>query len=290
MKTTLLWRSGEQLLRNYAKHLLSTQGLAAGTCEGRVVHVREFLRAQCKAGRGAFRLRKLTPEVLLGYVLKRSRRVSPRRLQVAASALRSFCRYLRFRGLVGCDLTSALPRIASRGPQSLPDYLRPEQLEALLGSIDIRSLAGRRNYALILCMARLGLRAGEAGALRLEQIDWRAGVLRLSAGKGRRERELPLPKDVGRAIAQYLRGRSAGVGCRQVFCTLHQGGSLRTTTISKMVRRALKRAGISTSHQGAHLLRHTIVPLNWSSRGSASRRWPIFWAIAAWTRLGYTPA
>jgi site-specific recombinase XerD len=258
MKTILSTSDCEKLLQRFGEHLLNTQGLAERTCASRAFYVREFLRARLRAGRGELKLPALTSEVLLLYVLERGGHNSPGRLQALASALRSFCRFLQARGYIEQDLTSALPRIASPGRSTLPDYLRPEQLETLLGSFDPKTLAGRRDYAILLCLARLGLRAGEVAQLRLEQIDWRAGVLRLSAGKGRRERELPLPAEVGRAIAHYLRRRSPQVGSPWLFSGLRSGGSLTSMAISQVSTRALKRAGVQTARPGAHLLRRTL--------------------------------
>ena len=258
MKNIVSPSNSEKLLQNFGEHLLTTQGLAVRTCASRVFYAREFLRAQFKPRRRKLRLSNLTPEVLLKHVLARGRQDSPARLQALASALRSFCRFLQMSGRIGRDLTPALPRIASAGRESLPDYLPPGQLEDLLGSLETETLAGLRNYAILLCLARLGLRAGEVAHLRLEQIDWRAGVMRLGAGKGRRERELPLPKEVGQAIASYLRCRPAQGVSRRLFCALRNQGPLCPRAVSQVASRALQKAGLQTSRPGAHLLRRTL--------------------------------
>jgi site-specific recombinase XerD len=250
--------NSEKLLRRFEEHLLTTQGLAVRTCASRVFYAREFLRAQLKAARKKLKLSELTPEVLLKYVLARARQDRPGRLQAVASALRSFYSFLQMSGRIARDLTSALPRIASAGRQSLPDYLPPKQLEDLLGSVETKTPAGLRNYAILLCLARLGLRAGEVAQLTLEQIDWRAGVLRLAAAKGRRERQLPLSKEVGQALANYLRGRSAHIGSRRLFCALRNGGPLSSRAVSQVASRALQDAGLQTPRPGAHLLRRTL--------------------------------
>ncbi len=179
-------------------------------------------------------------------------------IQALASALRSFGRFLRFSGRSGYELSSALPRIASPGRACVSDYLQPEQLNALLQSIDVRTAAGLRNYAVMLCLARLGLRAAEVAALTLEQIQWRRGVICLGAGKGRRERQLPLPKDVGQALANYLEHRRVQSDSRRVFCALRHGQGLGAAAISQVARRALQQAAIQTPRPGAHLLRRTL--------------------------------
>lgn len=122
---------------------------------------------------------------------------------------------------------------------------------------------GRRDFAILLVLARLGLRAGELAALTLEDLDWRAGALTVR-GKGGSVAQLPLPHDVGRAIAGYLQhGRPRGTTSRCVFmCSRAPAVGLKgQQTVGSIVRRALARAGIASPHKGAHLFRHSFVPL-----------------------------
>lgn len=258
MKIIASFFDQEKLLESFHQHLLTTQGLASRTCVARIFYVRPFLEQRRRTNRQKLVLEELVPEDLLNYVLERSAQDSSGRLQALASALRSFGRFLQLSRRSAQPLAAALPRIASRGRSSLPDYLTAEQLEVLLGSIDTTTALGQRNYAIILCLARLGLRAAEVAALTLEQIQWHAGVINLGAGKGRRERQLPLPQDVGRAIADYLRHRKSPGKTRRVFCAMETGKGLCSMAISQLVRRALKRAGIQTPRPGAHLLRRTL--------------------------------
>lgn len=258
MKHIALSASAEKVLHSFHQHLLLTQGLAPRTCAARVFYLREFLEHQRRRRPKAFGVRDLRPAVLLRYVLERSRHDSPVRLQAVAGALRSFARFARLTGRHGLDLSSALPRIAAGHRLSLPDYLSSAQVRQLLGSIELGTVCGLRNKAVILCLLRLGLRAGEVAGLTLEDLQWRRGVLRLCGGKGRRERELPLPKDVGRAIAAYLRHRPKPTHSRRVFCGLRQGRSLGSMAISLVASRALSRAGIITARPGAHVLRRTL--------------------------------
>jgi site-specific recombinase XerD len=111
---------------------------------------------------------------------------------------------------------------------------------------------------MLLCLARLGLRAVEVASLSLEEIDWRSGIIRLSAGKVRRERELPLPKDLGQAIANYLRLRGDRAGSRRLFRAVRGGAALSSAAVSMMTRRALQNAGIRTAQSGSRLLRRTV--------------------------------
>ena len=259
MKTIVSLAGLDKLLKAYRDHLLNTAGLAVRTCDTRIFYAREFLQAHFKPPRQRLDLQALRPEILLEHILEHSRRDSPPRLQQMASGLRSFCRFLCFTDLSSADLSSAIPRIGGNRPSGLPDYLLPEQLQKLLDSIDTERPTGLRNYAIMLCLARLGLRAGEVARLTLDQMDWRAGVIRLSAGKGRRERELPLPKDLGQAIANHLRRHRDVNGSRRLFCALRgSGAALSSGAVSMVSRRALQEAGICTSRPGAHLLRRTV--------------------------------
>lgn len=258
MKFIVSNSNSEKLLLKYGEHLRTIHGLAARTCDSRIFYAREFLQARLKVGRGKFKTQELTPEVLLQYVLDRSFQDSPVRLQALACGLRSFCRFLQVSGGSPGDLTSALPRIASPGRAGLPDYLTPKQLADLLGSINTKSAAGPRNYAIMLCLSRLGLRAGEVAGLSFDQIHWREGVVCLSGCKGRRSRELPLPKDVGRAIADYLRCRPERNASRQIFLARRNRQPLSSAAISQVTRRVLQQARIQTPRLGSHLLRRTL--------------------------------
>ena len=142
----------------------------------------------------------------------------------------------------------------------LPGFLETEQVERLLQSCDrTRSnIGGRRDYAILLLLARLGLRAHEVRHLTLDGIKWASGAV-LIRGKGGREDRLPLPSDVGRAVAAYLKAGRPPCSCRRVFVRLlapHEG--LTSSTIASVVERALARAQISAPHKGAHLLRHSL--------------------------------
>ena len=258
MKHIVLSSEEAKLLREFGKHLLSTQGLAPRTCAARLFYAREFFQWRRKSKPPKLKPKELTPEVLLHYVLQRSAKDSPVRLQAVASALRCFGRFLRFSGRSHRDLSSALPRVASPSRSCLPDYLRPEQLSTLLRSIDITTASGLRNYAIVLCLSRLGLRAAEVAGLNLQQIQWRRGVIDLGAGKGRRERQLPLPKDVGQALARYLQRRQLRTDSRRVFCAIRTGKELSPPAVGQVARRALSQAGIGVARSGAHVLRRTL--------------------------------
>jgi site-specific recombinase XerD len=156
---------------------------------------------------------------------------------------------------VAVSLTNAVPKVANRRA-GLPRALDPGQVKALLDSCDTSSVAGRRDYAMMLLLARLGLRAGEVAGLRLEDLDWRPGQLRVR-GKGNRRDLLPLPVEVGQAVVDYLReGRPAAAQDRCVFIRLkapHR--ALSGTGVTQAVAAAGQRAGLGTIY--AHRLRHS---------------------------------
>jgi len=170
------------------------------------------------------------------------------------SGLRSFLGFLFLEGLVEADFSQAALAVQRRR-SSLPRGIARSEVQAILHSCDRRSALGRRDYAMVLLLVRLGLRRGEVAALRLDDIDWRAGEL-VVRGKGSRSDRLPLPPDVGRAIAAYLKqGRPPG-SPREVFLT--DRAPLRPVapgTVASTVRRACRRAGIA--EVGSHQLRHT---------------------------------
>jgi site-specific recombinase XerD len=252
MKIILSKKGIEGLLFSFRKHLVEVNGVAERTGESRVFYVREFLVYQARRWARRKRPVTFTARIWLSYVLRRSRCDSPGRLQSMGTALRSFCRFLCARGYTSHDWAPSIPRIGGARPCPCLDYLSHRQVQRVLRSFDRRTPAGRRNYAIVLCLVRLGLRAGEVAGLTLEQVDWRAGRMRIGAGKGRRERELPLPQDVGQALVQHLRGLDRRPDEQTLF------GGISSTAISRMAQRALRRAAITTPRPGAHVFRRTM--------------------------------
>jgi len=169
-------------------------------------------------------------------------------------ALRPLLRYLHLSGLIAAPLVWAVPSVADLRDHTLPRGLEPAAVRKLLASCDQRRLVGRRDFAILLLLSRLGLRAGEVAAIALDDVDWRAGLL-LVRGKGSRQDVLPLPMDVGQAIVSYLRRRPR-CQCRALFLrvTAPREG-LNRCTVAWVVRTACDRAGLP--RVGAHRLRHT---------------------------------
>lgn len=188
-------------------------------------------------------------------MLRRSAAVSVSTTQYFVSGLRSFLRFCFLAGMVNRDLSQAALAVTGRRRSSLPKGIARADADALLGSCDRRTSLGRRDYAVILMLLRLGLRRGDVSGLRLDDIDWRAGEL-VVHGKGGRQDRLPLPADVGEAIAAYLRRGRPRSDRRELFLLARAPfGPIAAGTVSSTVRRACRRAGVA--EVGAHRLRHT---------------------------------
>jgi site-specific recombinase XerD len=176
-----------------------------------------------------------------------------------ASALRSFFRFLRQQALINTDLAQCVPTPARRRLSTLPKFINADDVERLLHSIDQKTPEGRRNYAIMQLLARLGLRAAEVAALTLNDLDWDAGEI-IVRGKGGRCDRLPLPYEVGQALANYLRDGRPSCSTRRVFVRQRapQRGFVNGEAVGTIVHRALDRAGLNPALKGAHLLRHSL--------------------------------
>lgn len=247
----------DRLEHDYAHYLTRERGLAPVTLLNYVPIARCFLR-EC-FGDAAPRLGALCARDVHRFILHQSRIVSRRRAQLIVTALRSFLRYLHVRGDISTELAGVVPAVASWRLTELPKALPPAQVERLLHCCDRATPAGRRDYAILLLLARLGLRAGEVVAMTLDDIDWETGVVNVR-GKGARYEPLPLPQDVGEALVDYLRHVRPQCETRRVFVRLHapRRGFVSSCAIDDIVERALARAGLNPAFKGAHLLRHSL--------------------------------
>jgi site-specific recombinase XerD len=203
-------------------------------------------------------LRELEPRDVTAFVVAqcRSGRRSTAAAKTLTSGLRALLVFLHIAGHVREPPAGAVPSVAGWRLSSLPRGLESEHVTALLESCDRATAVGRRDYAIVALLSRLGLRACEVAALRLDDIDWRGGELTVR-GKGRQTDRLPLPHDVGRALAEHLLGRPRETGFRDVFLrTLAPHGGMSAKAIDAAVRRACDRAGLE--RVGTHRLRHTV--------------------------------
>ncbi len=242
----------ERVLVKFHTFLLGERGLAAGTVGAYVERARRFL-AGCPP---ETELAGLTAGDVTRAVQREAARVSIGSTQYFVAGLRAFLRFCVVEGLVGPDLSAAALAVTGRRRSLLPRGVSNSDMAGLLGSCDRRRSEGRRDYAVLLVLVRLGLRAGEVAGLTLDDIDWRAGDV-VVRGKGRRVDRLALPVDVGEAISGYLRRGRPTTTRRELFLPmLAPVGPLGRGGVSSIVRRACRRAGVA--EVGAHRLRHTL--------------------------------
>lgn len=240
----------DELLCEYRRYLEFERGLAPKTVEIFERVARMFLTEHDQEGA----VGRLTVADVTAFLARGCPSRSVSSAQQVVTALRSLLRCLHVTGEIELPLRWAVPGVADRRGLSLPRGLEPAVVLKLLASCDRRTLVGRRNYAVLLLMARLGLRAGEVAAMQLEDLDWHAGEL-LVRGKGDRHARLPLPVNVGEALVSYLRWRPRRE-CRVVFlCVRAPLGPVNSSVVSQIVRVACDRAGLE--RVGAHRLRHT---------------------------------
>lgn len=241
--------AAECCLEQFRAYLLGERGLAEGTVVSDV-HVAGMFLATRPAGDLA--LERVTPAEIVEFVRVQC---AGRGAAYVTAGLRAFLRFCHVSGLTPRPLVDAVPKVASWRLAGLPKAVNPVVVKALLGSCDRRTTFGRRDFAVLMLLVRLGLRSGEVTALRLEDIDWRAGEF-LVRGKGPRLERLPLPADVGEALAGWLkRGRPHCVAREVITRVRAPHGPLTPGGISAIVQAACLRAGVEHLH--AHQLRHT---------------------------------
>jgi integrase/recombinase XerD len=247
--------AADELLERYRRYLTVERGLTAATARGYIDVVRPFVESRVTES-GAVELWDLSPADVLGFLLAETGRRSRKSAKLLVSALRSLLGFWHVQGLIGRPLAGAVPSVAGWRLAGLPRALSSEQVRALLAGCDRSTVAGMRDFAILTMLVRLGMRRGEIAGLRLDDIDWRAGEL-VVRGKGQRLERLPLPADVGEAIAVYLRdGRPPGFSGREVFVRIKAPRRpLTAGGVTQVVISASKRAGIG--EVTAHRLRHT---------------------------------
>jgi len=247
----------ETILQAFTEHLRTHRGASAATCERYVREIWPLLERTYGTGRLDYS--RLTPGGLRAWVAERAARFCPRSARRTASALRSFLRFLHVQGCSDGHLVQAVPTVRDTRRSTLPVPLTGTQLGQLLTRIDRTKPAGLRDYAMILCLARLGLRAKEVADLTLDNIDWQAGTIMIASSKIHRTSLLPLPKAVGSAIAAYLREQRPATPIRTVFIRhcVPVGKPLHSANVSDAVQKAFRRSGLNVPSHGAHTLRHT---------------------------------
>lgn len=191
----------EHIEHDFERYLLQERGLSQATVIRHRSPLRQFLREHCSEGNASFS--KLTGADITQFVMRHAHDQSPRSAQSMCWTLRAFTRYLLYRGHIAVDLASAVPSVRTWRFGALPERLSPGQVQQILDSCDRHCSRGRRDYAMLLLLARLGLKSNEIAALTIDDIDWHSGRLAVR-GKGRRRACMPLLDEVGTALADYL--------------------------------------------------------------------------------------
>lgn len=247
----------EVVIANFKQYLAQERGLSVSIQSDYTHFAHQFLRE--RFGSGSVQLSTLSATDVTEFVRHHAHRRSARSAQHIVGSLRAFLRYLRYQGEITNDLAACVPRVANWSHSALPRFLQPGQVQQVLDHCNRRSVMGLRNYAILLLLARLGLRACEIVAMTLDDIDWRASHL-MVRGKGGQRDQMPLPAEVGRAIAVYLRKARPSCASRRLFIREHapRVGFANSAAVSTLVQRALADAGVDSPHTGAYVFRHSL--------------------------------
>jgi site-specific recombinase XerD len=242
----------------YKNYLFNERNLTPATVINYLPIVHKFLFE--RFGNNPIRFNSLHARDITGFILRHASNHSNKRAQLMVTAIRGFLKYLLLQKKIITDLSACVPTVPCWQLSTIPKYLQPEQVQTILRYCNNRQApVGIRNYAILLLLARLGLRACEVTAIELEDIEWETGHINIR-GKGGGKVRFPLPQDVGEAIADYLKNGRPQCMSRHIF--VRQYAPIRkignSTTISSIVRRAIEQTGIKSYYKGAHLFRHYV--------------------------------
>ena len=247
----------ELSVQEFEHYLRNERSLAEKTIVCYVPFVHGFLID--RFGDGSVTLSRLTGADVVRFVQRQAQRLHVKRAKLMTTSLRSFLRYARYRGDIVPDLASVVPTVANWSMTAIPRAIPADAIRQLLASINQRTPMGRRDYAILLLLARLGLRASEVVSLELDDINWNGGYVNIH-GKGGQHSALPLPTDVGAAIAAYLQHGRPRSSSRRVFLRAKAPirGFLDQQAVGSLVRNTLAHAGVKSPTKGAHQFRHAL--------------------------------
>ena len=246
----------EVLLERYRHHLVHDRGLAPATVLHRSRWAKRFLSQRAARNGGEAGVEGLGGDEVTVYLLDCSSRLLAESAKQESAQLRALLRFLYLKGIVETDLGAAMPPVAAWRDTRLPVTLSAAKVAALLESCDRSQASGRRDFAILTLLARLGLRSGEVAALLVDDVDWRAGEI-LVRGKARRIDRLPLPVEVGEALVAYLKDGRPGCEWRHLILTCYAPPRpINPSSITNVVYRACRRAGLA--RVGGHRLRHAL--------------------------------
>jgi site-specific recombinase XerD len=248
----------EALRRDYEDYLDRQRGLSPRT----IIHAWRFADRflDHRFGDADINLSAISADDVIAFLQRLVSKTTPYRDKTAATHLRTFLQYLFKIGATACNLAPCVPRVAKRWDARPPRHLAPDQVETVLTAVRANPKHGRRDYAMLLLMARLGLRAPEVIAIQLDDIDWRAGEL-LVRGKGQQQDRVPIPPDVGEALAAYIRHDRISVS-RALFVTLRapNGPFKDGQVLNAILKEAFAATGLTppSPFVGSHVLRHSL--------------------------------
>jgi site-specific recombinase XerD len=245
------------VLQQYQHYLRQERSLAEATITNYAPIVAAFLAACFPTGIPDFH--RIAASEIADFVRRQADRITTKRATTVVTALRSFLRYLLHRGAITTDLAACVPTIATWSLSTVPKFLHADQIQRILHTCQRDTAIGKRNYAILLLLARLGLRAGEVVALTLDDLDWEAGLITVR-GKGKRVAHMPVPVDVGAAMAEYLRHARPVCASRRMFIRAKAPltGFANSIAICSLVDRALEMASVESAYRGTHLFRHSL--------------------------------
>ncbi|MGH9397001.1 MAG: site-specific integrase [Terriglobia bacterium] len=244
-------------VREFAQYLRQERGLAEATIDDYVATVREFVAVCHAQDRADFDF--LQPRDVTNFIQRTASRVSSARAKHVVSGLRSFLRFLFQRGALHRGLAACVPTVALWSLSALPRFISAQDVQKVIDSCDCTRPCGLRDRAFLLLLARLGLRGAEIMRLTLDDVDWESGVLTIRS-KTRTPAQLPLPAEVGEALARYVQQARPRYGSRRIFVRHRAplGDFTSPSVVCCIVRRALRRARITSQRKGGHLFRHSL--------------------------------
>lgn len=244
-------------LMSYEKYLRQVHGLSAGTRTIYLRYARRFIGTL--GGEGELDWSTLKAETVTEFVRTEAGRLKPCACRGPVTATRAMLRFLLTSGVILPGLLGAVPTVRQWKLATLPRYLSEEQLACVLDQSKSDNPNGLRDHAVVLLMARLGLRAGEVAHLTLDDLDWAGGSVRIGPGKSATTRQLPISQELAEALLAYLRARGSIPNVRWVFLCARppRHRPLRTAAVTCIAKRVLHRAGVSIDRPGAHVFRHT---------------------------------
>ena len=248
----------EAEVRRYVEHLRRDRGLAEDTLEYHQRHLEKFLTFCFKQGNVDYAT--ITPARIHAYVDGLPHSICNSRQRSACTALRGYFRFLQLQGVATGHLQAVVPIVRRPRTALSPKSLTSIDTDRLLRSVDCSRATGKRTYATILCMAELGLRVGDVARLTLDDVDWSAGTVRVPNHKRGKPYQLPLPRRLGQALADYLaKGRPSSLR-REIFVRhAHpRGAAVTAGALKREVQRAWQRSGLEKRFSGTHVLRLSV--------------------------------